>query len=180
MTPKVLAQLDQLDADLAQLLDRLMQEPHSVLAHKLSPERWSAYEVLQHLMLSEAGSLRYLKKKSQGLSQMKKAGYRAALRSWLVTVTLKSPLKFKTPKGTGVEVFSPVESFALLSGQWQKQREEMRQFLSELPLEIFEKEAYRHPRGGMLTIGGMLQFFKVHFERHSLQIARTIHEVTPR
>lgn len=179
MSTKVLQKLDQLDHRLNVLLELLMLENHTDLDRKLSPERWSVYENMQHLMAAEAASLRYLRKKSQGLAQMKRAGLGAAWRSFLVAAMLSSPFKFKAPKGTDAEVFEPVESFAQLSGLWQKQRAELREFLAGLPEEIFDKEAYRHPRVGMITIGGMLWFFQVHFGRHCGQIARTLKEVRP-
>lgn len=178
MTPQILQHLDHLDASLRTLLERLLQED-SYLDQKLSPERWSVYEVMQHLMLSEGNSLKYLRKKTLGMNQLKTAGFQAEFRIWLLELVMRSPIKFKAPKGAGVEVFVPVESFAALSGQWQKQREELRQFLSELPLEIFDKEVYRHPRSGMLSIGGMLRFFQVHFDRHDKQIKRILQEVKP-
>lgn len=179
MTAKIQQQLDELDHALDTLFEQLMQETHPNLDRKLSPERWSVYEIMQHLMLSEGASLRYLRKKSLGLAQMKKAGLRAAWRSFLVAAMLSSPFKFKAPKGTDIEVFEPTESFAQLSGRWQSQRSELREFLGSLPQEIFDKEAYRHPRVGMITIGGMLWFFQVHFDRHAGQMARTLKEVRP-
>lgn len=179
MTPQILQHLDRLDASLNTLFEWLLQEDPSYLNQKLSPERWSVYEVMQHLMLSEGNSLKYLRKKSQGLAGLEPAGFRAGFRVWLLELIMRSPVKFKAPKGAGVEVFVPVESFAALSGQWQKQREELRQFLSELPLEIFDKEVYRHPRSGMLSIEGMLRFFQVHFDRHNKQMKRILQEVKP-
>lgn len=179
MTAKIQEQIDQLDHSLNILFEHLMQETHANLDRKLSPERWSVYEIMQHLILSEGASLRYLQKKSQGLSQMRKAGLGAAWRSFLVAAMLSSPIKFKAPKGTDIEVFEPTESFAQLSGRWQKVRGELREFLGSLPQEIFDKEAYRHPRVGMITIGGMLWFFQVHFKRHASQMVRTLKEVKP-
>lgn len=178
MTTQILQHLDRLDASLNTLLERLLQEDR-YLDQKLSPERWTVYEVMQHLMLSEGNSLKYLRKKTLGMKQLKTAGFQAGFRIWLLEMVMRSPIKFKAPKGAGVEVFVPVESFAALSGQWQKQREELRQFLSELPMEIFDKEVYRHPRSGMLSIGGMLRFFQVHFDRHGKQIERILKEVKP-
>lgn len=179
MTPKILLHLDRLDASQNNLFELLLQEDPSYLDQKLSPERWSVYEVMQHLMLSEGNSLKYLRKKTLGLKDLKPAGFRTAFRVWLLELIMRSPIKFKAPKGAGVEVFVPVESFAALSGQWQKQREELRQFLSELPQEIFDKEVYRHPRSGMLNIEGMLRFFQVHFDRHNRQIINILKEVKP-
>ncbi len=179
MTPQILEHLNRLDTSLNALFERLLQQDPSYLDQKLSPERWSVYEVMQHLMLSEGNSLKYLRKKSLGLAELKPAGVRAEFRTWLLELIMRSPIKFKAPKGASVEVFVPVESFAALSGQWQKQREELRQFLSELPLEIFDKEVYRHPRSGMLSIEGMLRFFQVHFDRHSKQMERILQEVKP-
>jgi hypothetical protein len=180
MTPKIEQQLDALDKSLNALLSQLLPESHDILDKKLSPERWSVFEVMQHLMLAEANSLRYLRKKSLGVKEMQAAGFRAGLRIWLLELSLKSPFKFKAPKGTDTEVFEPVGSFADLSGRWQQQRGELRLFLAGLPPEIFNKEAYRHPRGGMLSISGMLRFFQIHFDRHSLQMDRTMRELRPR
>lgn len=179
MTPKVRQRLDRLELSLNNLFEQLLQEEEHYLDQKLSPERWTVYEIIQHLILSEGNSLRYLRKKSQNLQVLKSSGWITGLRITLLEWGLKSPIKFKAPKGAGVEVFEPVESFAQLSGLWQKQRQELILFLDGLPIEIFDKEVYRHPRSGMLSIDGMLRFFQVHFDRHCKQIDRTLEEVKP-
>jgi hypothetical protein len=54
----------------------------------------------------------------------------------------------------------------------------MKSYLEDLPEHIFDKELYKHPFAGRVTIRGMVDFFGGHLERHAKQIDRTIAKVT--
>ena len=62
--------------------------------------------------------------------------------------------------------------------KWKQQRLDMKNFLSQLPEDIYKKEVYKHPFAGRLTLNGMLKFFDSHFDRHHRQINRIIKHYT--
>jgi hypothetical protein len=170
MEPKISAQLYQLDAALDLLIAKLLKERPEKLAHKPSPERWSVYEVMQHLMAVERASMRYLQKKLQDPKALPSAGWGSGIRAALLRSRLRSSLKLKAPAAASTEVFEEVASFAQLTGEWQAQRAELRDLLEKQPEVVFQKAAYKHPSAGRMTIENMLKFFLVHFQRHLKQI----------
>lgn len=170
MEPKVSAQLLQLDAALDQLIAKLLKVQPEKLAHKPSPERWSVYEIMQHLMATERASMRYLQKKLQDPNALPSAGIASSIRAALLRASLRSSQKHKAPAAVSIDVFEEVASFAQLSGEWQAQRVELRDFLEKQPEIVFRKAAYKNPSAGRMTIENMLKFFLVHFQRHLKQI----------
>jgi hypothetical protein len=131
MDPKISAQLYQLDALLDLMIAKLLKINPEKLAHKSSPERWSVYEVMQHLMATEAAAYRYLQKKLQEPKSLSTAGFGAAVRASLLRTSLRSKVKYKAPAYVSTEVFEEVASFAQLSGEWQAQRGALRDLLEK-------------------------------------------------
>lgn len=172
---KLLAKLDRLDSNLMRLLNEMSKYNDEQLFQPPAEGAWSPVQVLQHLILAESGSLRYLRKKtSGGLSGIPKSNFGTWLRMQLLNLYLDLPIKFKAPKSAGAESFEPVASFAEAADKYRKIREELRSFLESLPEEAFRLEVYRHPYAGRMSLAGMLVFFDEHFNRHEGQILKQL------
>lgn len=144
------------------------------LLQKPSPDQWSVQEVIQHLYISESISLDYIQYKLKDAHKVKKSSMMNSLRSWVLSVALKSPLKFKAPP--------VISSKAMPSGEdWATTRQKMddlhQQFVDiaiAIPPEMLSKELFRHPMAGRMTLGEMFSFLKDHNRHHQAQIRRTL------
>ena len=169
---------DGADANLAKLITELSQQDPATLAKKPAPNAWSVLEVMEHLRLAESFAMAYIKKKLSFNPTLPASNWQSRLRSFLLDLTLRLPIKRKAPKGVNVDNIKLDKDFATLAKEWQDQRTELRAFLMELPSELYSKQVYKHPFGGRMSLAGMLSFYNTHFDRHSKQIQRTLAKVT--
>lgn len=167
--------LNALDEALQKLENSLSAYTAEQLNRKPAPGQWSVMQVVNHVMMAEAGSLNYLKKKLSDPAAIKKAGIGSAIRTWLLNLSQIIPgLKFKAPSFISEDKLPPVSDREAVFQQWRTGRAALRAFLESQPDEIFTKEAFRHPRAGRMTIVQMLSFFKSHLNRHARQIKRAL------
>lgn len=167
--------LNALDKALQKLEDSLRAYPSEQLNRKPAPGQWSPMQVVNHVMMAEAGSLNYLKKKLSDPASIKKAGMGASIRTWLLNFSQILPyLKFKAPAFISEDKLPPFSDRETVFQEWKKGRVVLRAFLESQPQEIFTKEAFRHPRAGRMTISQMLSFFESHLNRHARQIKRAL------
>ncbi|MCB0619645.1 MAG: DinB family protein [Saprospiraceae bacterium] len=177
MHPSLQDPLQELDAELAQLLAELKNYTHQQLNSIPSPGSWSAIQVMHHLLIAEELSFKYLQKKLSFNPSLQKANWRTRLRQSFLAFYLHTPIKFKAPKGVSTPAFPREATLIDTAKRWTSNREALAEYLNELPPEILDKEAYRHPIAGRLTVKGMLSFFRDHFDRHRKQINRTLDTV---
>lgn len=177
MRDKTLVKLRELNAKLEQLHVDLSIFTEKELNTRPQPGTWSALDNINHLMMSEALSLQYLRKKLSGeMENMNKAGIKAKMRVIALNTFMKSNRKRKAPAVVNETVFPEKSNLAEVMDTWRSRRKELQAFLAEQPDEAFTVEAYRHPFAGRMSLLGMLQFFDAHFDRHRKQIRRTIGE----
>lgn len=167
-------QLDTLDSELKLLLRDLKAHSDQDLNWKPKTDKWSVAQVMQHLMKSEELALKYVQKKLSFEPELKNAGVMAALRGKIIKMYLKSPFKVKAPSGVSDDNFPEEASFWDLVKQWQSQRAEMRTYLGTLPDDLFKKAIFKHPLGGRISLGAMLEFHIGHFRRHRGQIDKVL------
>lgn len=174
MKETILNKLHALNAKLENLLDDLQAYSHETLNHKPSSDSWSTAQIMYHLMLSENYSLQYCKKKLSFKPTLKKAGIRAKVRSLIVQGYLLSPIKVKAPKAVASPMLPKEGDLISIAKKWREQRSEMEGFFSSLPVEYLDKEIYKHPLGGRLSLEGMIDFLDAHFQNHKKQIFKAI------
>lgn len=139
-----------------------------------APGVWSALQTMGHVLLSEKLSLNYVQKKLSFNPQLEKAGLKAFMRSILLKFYLGSPLKFKAPKGVQSEDLPAFCNLTELTARWKADRQSLMKFFDEVDNNILDRELYRHPIVGRLTLLQMLNFFEGHFERHRRQILKRL------
>jgi len=54
------------------------------------------------------------------------------------------------------------------------ERKDLYEFIDSVSEDYIDKEVYKHPLGGRLSLTGMLEFFDSHFDHHSKQIFRAL------
>jgi uncharacterized damage-inducible protein DinB len=169
--------LDEIDLELKGVLNYLSQYSNNELNKKPSADAWSVNQILYHLILSEEGSLAFIKKKIQHQQgPIKKGGAASRLRALLLSTSLKQPFKLTAPEPVSADL--PEESdFEALKKRWLDSRVELRAYLSSIDQSFLEAEVYKHPVAGKMDIWGMLSFFESHVLRHEKQIRKTIRSV---
>jgi hypothetical protein len=138
---------------------------------------WTAFQICHHLILSESLSLAYVKKKLSYNPKLKQANMATKMRQKLLTTYLSTPMKFKAPANVSTDALPLESNWAQVEHEWDNVRVELRSFLAVLPKELFEKEVYKHPFAGRMSLEGMLVFFEGHFDRHVKQIKKTLRRV---
>lgn len=172
---KLLKKFDRLNTQLEQLLKELEHKQEEHLFKSPSPGAWSSVQVLQHLLLTESSSLKYLQKKvSSGLSHIPRATWLTTARVLVFRLYIALPIKTKAPRAMGEDHFPEVDTFGEVAQAYRKTRQEFRIFLENLPEEAFDLEIFRHPVAGKLALDGLFTFFILHFERHERQIRRQL------
>ena len=175
MNTRLKKQFDMIESRRKKLLDELKKYPDELLNKKPLPEAWSAIQVMEHLMISEEASLKYLQKKTLDTSRAAPAGFKSASKLFLLNLSFFMPVKYKAPA-----VLNPSEGFISLKeieSKWTKIREDIFQLTDSLNDAELKKELWKHAFAGKMNIYQMLDFFNTHFERHRKQIEREMSDV---
>lgn len=132
---------------------------------------WSALQIVEHLIMSENGTLDYLKRKSQApAAELEAAGEQEAEVSRKLNLALKSDQRWEAPA-----VLAPPrgdESLDRLIEQWSHLRVQWKKFLEELSPEYYDKKMFRHPLAGRLNMEQTLSFVEHHIRHHVHQLRR--------
>jgi hypothetical protein len=174
MNTNISNRLDGLDRLLEDLYAELKTHSADALNRRPGSGQWSVMQVMQHLLLSEHLSEKYVQKKLSFNPQLPNAGFAGAFRIFLLRLNIALPFKFKAPKAVGDEALPENSSLEETMTRWRANRAGLRAYLAGLPEEYFKKSIYRHPFAGRLSLSQMLLFFELHFRRHVKQIKRTL------
>jgi hypothetical protein len=174
MNSTIEKKLNALDERLRRLLSLLESYSEETLNTPPGLGQWSALQTAHHLSRSEQLSLQYVRKKLSFNPTLPRAGLVAAARNMLLWAYLYTPFKWKAPNNVNESSFPAVSSLPEVSASWWAQRQELREYLAQLPRKWFDREVYRHPFAGRLSLAGMLDFFIGHFDRHEKQIRRAL------
>lgn len=172
MTQSTQQRLQALNTQLDVLLEDLARYSPEVLNQPPAPGSWSATQIFHHLMLSEKYSQQYCEKKLSHRPQLPRAGFLAWWRVQLVRGYLLSPIKFKAPAIIDTPALPATDTLANIATQYRAQRTALAAFLASVPAEYADKEVYKHPFGGRMSLAGMLAFFEAHFIAHRRQLYR--------
>ena len=170
--------LDALQARTEALSRELDRYDDRILNTSPGGEAWSALQVCHHLILAEAGTLRYFKKKLSHRPVLKKTGWQEKLRVYALQAYLKAGLKKQAPPYLRGEHLPNTTTLAATAQRWRADREALRNYLLSLPEELHDKEIFKHPFAGRLSLSGTVSFLEAHQARHIGQIERTLNQVT--
>ncbi|MFZ2900625.1 MAG: DinB family protein [Saprospiraceae bacterium] len=174
MHPSYQSILGTLEQERMELFDLLRVRGDEELNQTPGPGKWSAIQVMHHLIISEELSLKYVRKKLSFNPALQKAGFSEKFRRMLLKIYLGLPFKFKAPKGVNDEALPSHVSFSETAQRWDAIRSDLAGFLEGVPRDLFDKELYKHPAAGKMTLNGMLDFYLAHFRRHREQIIRML------
>jgi len=169
MKQKVLDRLDRLDRKLETVLDELAGHGQEKLDQKPGPGQWSAMNALHHLRLAEEYAHKYVEKKLSFNPEIPKVGLGTTWRTFLMATAFRSPIKRKAPEAVDTPAFPTDVTIDQLKSDWLAQRKRLADYIRQMDDHWFEKEVYKHPFAGRLSLNGMLTFFETHFDRHLKQ-----------
>ena len=164
------ADFDRLEAAKADLLRSLASLDTQTLNRKPDPATWSILQVIFHLTKSEAGTLRYIRKKTLDPAALPRAGFLPWLRVAALVCGLRSPFRFKAPPMTAdVPETGELQAASLA---WAEVREDWREFVEAFPPALNDRIIFRHPFVGLLGPAQTMVFLNEHLANHIRQIGR--------
>ena len=175
--PSIIHRLDQLQATTEALVRELDRYDDRVLNTPPRAGAWSALQICHHLMLAEAGTLRYFRKKLSFDPELKPSGWNERLRIGALKAYLALGFKKKAPAAIGDAHLPHSSTLVATAQRWRDQRAELRSYLLGLPAELHGKEIFKHPFAGRLSVDGTITFLEAHQDRHIGQIRRTLKTV---
>ncbi len=174
-----------MDAALQNLLDKIESQRSSILnsfrnltVEKFNrvpaPGKWSAAEVLSHVITAERMSLAYMQKKMPGIEQAAFSGPWEEVKILMLKISQRLPgLKFKAPRRV-VENTAFYHDFSSIESEWGKVRKELQELLEKFPQHAKRKLIYKHPAVGYLNIRHALIFFHEHLYHHHPQLKKML------
>lgn len=131
---------------------------------------WTIAQVMTHVTMSEGGTLRYIRKKTQDPKALQTAGPGSWIRVWALIAGVHSPMKFKAPEKLG-DLPARVEG-ATARKAWDDVRTDWRAWIDAFPPELAGRGIFRHPFVGMLGPEQTFVFLEHHLWNHARQIER--------
>ena len=172
MTPQLVRRFDRLEAARHRALATLEGFDATALNRPPAAGKWSALQVLHHVVTAEALTLGYVRKKVQAGQALPPAGPASRLRLLLVQATLASPLRVRAP-GPVASVPPQIDP-AELCARWQELRLEWRGFIESFPGELLGRLVFRHPYAGRMTLDHALGTLQAHLDHHVPQVERAL------
>jgi len=172
MAAGVTERFQKLERDRMALLARIEGLTAEELCRRPGEDEWSVSHVIGHLILAEELSLGYIHKKIQAPDKLVRPGLRERMKSRLLTVVLRSPLRFKSPKAAADPV--PESDPARIRSHWDAVRDDLHGLIDDLPSELAERAVYRHPLAGPMSLARCMAFLDEHVAHHRRQIDRIL------
>ena len=97
---------------------------------------------------------------------------RARLRERIVLAALARNFRIRVP--TQIVVPQVHVPLAQLAPRWAAARQELWDYLAEIPPPRWARTAFRHPRTGWISATGGLRILEAHCRHHERQIARIL------
>ena len=171
MTSSVEIKFNRLEKQLDELLQMVATLDSRQQNFKPDARSWSILQVFRHMMQSEGQIIRYLRKKILGAAASRRASIGAILRSVVLNVSMRLPVKYKVPDAITVD-FDEIYDFEKLSADWKLLRTDIKDFLETIDAETAQKEIFRLPVAGLMSLLQGLAFMQEHPERHTRQVER--------
>jgi len=165
---------DQLEVQRETTLGPLRNQPPDLLNHSPGGGKWSAAEVLSHVLAAEHLSVLYMKKKIQGIDEASRSGPWDSVKMAVLILSQRLPgLKYKAPRRV-VENTNRLTSVAEIESVWKENRQQLRDLLERIPADRLNRKIYKHPAAGYLDARHALVFFREHLIHHTPQIRKLL------
>ena len=143
--------------------------------------KWSAVQVVHHLLFIEGNIVQYIQRKIQADEALPKVGLLTRLRVQFVRLMLRLPgLKFKAPRGVATLTDTgEVPTLPEMRKTWEASRRQLERLLNEFPSRQMGRAVFPHPRSGRITIYQVMEHLVDHLLHHQQQLARITKALRP-
>ncbi len=175
MSADLRQQFERLESQRAALFSRVDGLDDGALNRPPAEGKWSIIQVMSHLTVAEKLSLALIRKKMADRAGLKKAGLGGRVRSALLGLVLRLPVRIKAP----ARVLSTVPEHQDLDTtrrEWDEVRAAWREMLGSFPPELTDQGIFRHPVVGALSFAQALRFIEDHVDHHMKQIDRIVRQ----
>ena len=172
MSPGLGRRLERLEASRARALSIVAAHEAAALNRPPAPGRWSALQVLHHVVESEAATLGYVRKKMLAGTSLPPAGLASRLRRAAVALVLALPVRVRAP-AVAASVPDVVEP-AALRARWDEVRAGWRELVAAFPAELEGRLVFRHPFAGRMGLADTLAVLQAHLDHHVSQVERAL------
>lgn len=174
MQPALSTLIDRIESQRTHILNAFRSMSSEQLNQSPAPGKWSAAEILSHIITAERMSVIYMQKKLLGIEQAATSGLWEEIKIFVLKVSQRLPgLRFRAPQRV-VENTIPLRDHAAISGEWEKVRKDLRKLVEQLPENASRRMIYKHPVAGYLNIRHALIFFHEHIYHHAPQLKRLL------
>lgn len=131
--------------------------------------QWSMAQVMKHLVMTETQILQYVLRRMEK-GNLRQATYKSWVRYILVKLALRYRKKIKAPKQVEAppKALNPVQ----VREEWEQLRKQWATMLEKMPNDVINKNVFRHPLAGDMSISHTLGFMNEHVRHHIAQIQR--------
>ena len=170
MTDRTSMRLRRLDEQKGAILAEVQGWPEELRAARPGHGEWSALEVLDHLVRTEAGICRVV---MEMLPEPQRIGVRDRIGVALVERVFRSRRRVKVPKSVE-EFVLPGKGLELdeIAERWDRVRVELARVAECVEGAKCRGGVFRHPVGGWMSFERVLRFFSVHMVHHQYQLER--------
>ena len=143
--------------------------------------KWSAVQVVHHLLFIEGNIVQYIQRKIQADEALPKIGLLTRLRVQFVRLMLRLPgLKFKAPRGVATLTDTgDVPTLPEMRKTWETSRRQLERLLNEFPSRQMNRAVFPHPRSGRITIYQVMEHLVDHLLHHQQQMERITKALRP-
>ena len=166
--------LDSIELKRARLMDLVSSIDPTRVAARPRPEKWSIREIVEHLVLSEAGVF----------GKLDELGHRRprarTIKDRVLYLVVMFILRFDIP----VQVPSPdmrpggVATLPDLEAQWASNHALLRAWVTSTEKGLLAQPLFVHPVAGPMTMVQALRMLEVHLDRHTRQIRKLWNRTT--
>ncbi len=168
MLPTLRSPFDRLERQRHALLDELLAHTPAQLAFIPAPRSWSLAALIQHLVLVDEGTLRFLTLKAPRPANGRTLVHR--LRWMALKLAGAGPIRVKAPNAAIIPAEDvPVET---LVARWEAARAALESHLEGITESQLDLLVFKHPIAGPLPIIETLEFLELHLIHHGHQIRR--------
>jgi len=161
-----------MEASRARALSIVAAHEATALNRPPAPGRWSALQVLHHVVASEAATLAYVRKKMQAGKSRPPAGLASRLRRAALALVRALPVRVRAP-AVAASVPDVVEP-AALRARWDEVRAGWRELLEAFPSDLEGRLVFRHPFAGRMDLADTLAVLQAHLDHHVPQVERAL------
>jgi hypothetical protein len=172
--PDLASLLAALDARRAEFLAGLDSVPPAQRDRAPSQSAWSPLQIGEHLLLSERGFAHVTARQIEKGDDRRRFGEPSERSVEGLLQAMRTPAKFKVPKG--IEAVTPKGDvpYDTLRQDWQATAERWHEIIATFPPELEREALVMHPVAGPITTAQTLRFLEAHIEHHLHQLARTV------